>query len=136
MFISQCVVDHEINFTNVYTGWPGCVHDARVPRNSALYREAEAGNLILRDHNIFCDSAYPLRNWLVTPFKSLVIWLPSKVDLTRGSLVLAGLSRELLDIWKGVFAGYKMFPFMTSWKSAKMILFACILHNFCIINSD
>ena len=65
MFILQCVVDHEMKFTNVYTGWPGCLHDARVLRNSALYREGKAGNLILRDHHIFGYSAYPLRNWLV-----------------------------------------------------------------------
>ena len=56
---------------NCYTGWPGCVHDARVLRNSGLYHKAEAGELIIPNFYILGDSAYPLRNWLVTPFKNV-----------------------------------------------------------------
>ena len=33
-------------FIDIYIGWPGCVHDARVLNNSSLYRKAEDGTLL------------------------------------------------------------------------------------------
>ena len=74
-----------MKFTNIFTGWPGCDHDARVLRNSVLYTEAEVGNLVLHDHYILADSAYPLRNWL-------------KLDSTRDYQVQDKLSNERLVI--------------------------------------
>ena len=65
------VVDHTLQILNCYTGWPGCVHDARVLRNSGLYQKAENGEMFIQDHFIIGDDAYPLRNWLITPFKNL-----------------------------------------------------------------
>lgn len=79
----QTVVDHQMKFTNIYAGWPGCVHDARGLRNSTLYTEAEAGNLVLVDHYILADSAYPLRNWLITPFKNLGNLTPQQVRFNK-----------------------------------------------------
>lgn len=35
---------------------------ARVLRNSGLYRKAEAGEVIIQDHHLLADNAYPLRN--------------------------------------------------------------------------
>ena len=36
--IMQALVDHMGRFMDVYIGWPGKVHDARVFVNSELYR--------------------------------------------------------------------------------------------------
>ncbi|XP_038157305.1 protein ANTAGONIST OF LIKE HETEROCHROMATIN PROTEIN 1-like [Cyprinodon tularosa] len=41
--ILQGVVDHRFCFTNIYAGWPGSVHDARVLRTSNVYCLAEGG---------------------------------------------------------------------------------------------
>ena len=73
----QCVVDDKMLITNAYTGWPGCTHDARVLRYSCLYHRAE--ELFLENHHILGDSAYPLRNWLLTPFKKH----PNNFGLTK-----------------------------------------------------
>jgi len=35
--ILQAVVREDMRFTNIYVGWPGKVHDAKVFRNSPLY---------------------------------------------------------------------------------------------------
>lgn len=91
-------IDHQMKFTNIYAGWPGCVHDARVLRNSTLYTEAEAGNLVLVDHYILADSAYPLRNWLITPFKNLGNLTPRKSVSTKECQVHDKLSNVLLAI--------------------------------------
>ena len=71
-------VDHEGLFTDIYTGWPGRVHDARVFSNSGLYSKAESGSLLpncaqsLSGVSVPCflvgDPAYPLRPWLMKPF--------------------------------------------------------------------
>nr|XP_022311849.1 protein ANTAGONIST OF LIKE HETEROCHROMATIN PROTEIN 1-like [Crassostrea virginica] len=132
----QCVVDHEMKFTNVYTGWPGCVHDARVLRNSALYREAEAGNLILQDHHIFGDSAYPLQNWLVTPFKNFGNLTPQQIRFNKRLSSARQIVERAFGHLKGRFRRLQDVPFHDSMEVCKMILSACILHNLCIINSD
>ena len=76
--ILQGTVDHEGLFTDIYTGWPGRVHDARVFSNSGLYSKAESGSLLpncaqsLSGVSVPCflvgDPAYPLRPWLMKPF--------------------------------------------------------------------
>ena len=43
--IMQGVVDNKGLFTDIYIGWPGRVHDARVFANSSLYREGRDGTL-------------------------------------------------------------------------------------------
>lgn len=43
----------------------GCVHTARIFRNSSLFTKAKAWELFSQDHHIFGKNAYPLRNWLL-----------------------------------------------------------------------
>ena len=83
----QGVVDHEYLFRDVYVGWPGGVHDARVFVNSTAFKLANEGNILngecVRigdvDVPIFlvADSAYPLSTWLMKPF-------PHGSTLTQG----------------------------------------------------
>lgn len=40
-----------------------------IARNSELFAEAEAGNSLDIDKMIIADSAYPLKGWLINPFK-------------------------------------------------------------------
>lgn len=55
---------------NCYTGWPGCVHEARLLRKNGIYLKAEAGELIPNFHTLG-NNAYPLRNWFITPFRNV-----------------------------------------------------------------
>jgi len=67
-----------IFFRDVYVGWPGSVHDARVFANSQLFQRATNKEILNGDHvtvsdvNILPflvgDSAYPLGTWLMKPF--------------------------------------------------------------------
>ena len=76
--LMQAVVDHDYRFTDVYIGWPGRVHDARVFANSKIFRRAEDNTLFPNDIvNIegvqmpivlLGDPAYPLMTWLMKPF--------------------------------------------------------------------
>ena len=45
--------------------WPGSSHDSRVFKNSDLYEQFESGKY---DGMLLGDSAYALRDYLMTPF--------------------------------------------------------------------
>lgn len=61
----QIVCDADLIITNCVVRWPGSVHDARILRASALYRDLQTNR---PDGIILGDSAYPLLPWLMTPF--------------------------------------------------------------------
>ncbi len=76
--ILQGTVDHRGLFIDVYVGWPGRVHDARVFANSSLFRRGQEGILLpetsihLGGSNVplvlLGDPAYPLLLWLMKAF--------------------------------------------------------------------
>ncbi|KAG6928496.1 hypothetical protein G0U57_007993, partial [Chelydra serpentina] len=49
--VLQALVDRKGRFTNINVGWPGKVHDARVFRNSGLFRRLQEG-IYFPDHKI------------------------------------------------------------------------------------
>lgn len=64
----QAVCDCDRLFTDVYCAFPGSVHDARVLRNSLLYKASEnhESDMFPGDSYIIGDRAYPLKTWLIT----------------------------------------------------------------------
>ncbi|XP_042325214.1 protein ALP1-like [Sceloporus undulatus] len=79
--ILQGTCDHTGRFVDVELGWHGSAHDARVARNSLIYEAMEAGiyvpgnpSINIRGQQIgpliLADCAYPIRKWLMTPFKT------------------------------------------------------------------
>ena len=67
--IIQGICDHELLFIDLYIGWPGSVHDARVFRMSHIARQLEEG-FLSQDRLLVGDSAYQLKTYLMVPFKA------------------------------------------------------------------
>lgn len=57
----------DLTFYYSYANWPGSTHDARVLRNSGLFRRMESGWRPIANGIILGDSAYPLKDWLIPP---------------------------------------------------------------------
>ncbi|KAG6928786.1 hypothetical protein G0U57_007476, partial [Chelydra serpentina] len=76
--VLQALVDHKGRFTNINVRWPGKVHDARVFKNSGLFRWLQEG-IYFPDRKISVgdvempivilgDPAYLLMPWLMKPY--------------------------------------------------------------------
>ena len=74
--IFQAVATYDLRFLDIFVGWPGRSHDAKVYRNNPLYRTLPArlrrppGRLVKSYHQVG-DSAYPLTPQLMTPYRNL-----------------------------------------------------------------
>ena len=74
----QAIVDYKHYFLDIYTGWPGSVHDAHVLAHSTFYKKANAGQLLSHTTKTICgtsapvfiigDSVYPMLPWLMKPY--------------------------------------------------------------------
>ena len=53
--VLQAVCDHEMNFTDIFVGWPGSVHDNRVFKNSDIFERCSQN-----EHDMFHDGAFLL----------------------------------------------------------------------------
>jgi hypothetical protein len=64
----QVVCDSKLLITDVHTGWPGSVHDARVFRSSPIYQLLTDTN-IPPEYHLLGDSAYPLQTFVLVPYR-------------------------------------------------------------------
>lgn len=62
---AQLVCDHKLRIRDVFLGYPGSVHDARVFRTSTLGASLADK---CEDAHLLGDSAYPISRNLLTPF--------------------------------------------------------------------
>lgn len=64
--ILHAVCIYNMMISSCYVGWPGSCHDSRVLRNSPLWNEGEQACGV---HHILGDGVYPIRRWLMTPYR-------------------------------------------------------------------
>ncbi|XP_065435126.1 uncharacterized protein LOC135977904 [Chrysemys picta bellii] len=135
----QALVDHKGRFTNINVGWPGKVHDARVFRNSALFRKLEEGTFFpdqkvtIGDVEmpivILGDPAYPLMPWLMKPYTGS---LDSTQDLfnyrlSKCRMVVECAFGRLKARWRSLLTRSDL-----SEKNIPIVIAACCaLHNIC-----
>ena len=82
--VLQGLVDNHYLFRDIFVGWTGKSHDARIFKNSPLYKECQKRsflpiNMLKQIGNvelsplILGDLAYSLENWLMNPTLIVVI---------------------------------------------------------------
>ena len=144
--VLQALVACDYTFMDVYIGWPGSVHDARVLANSQLFQDAETGKL-LPDTTvaingvdvplmILGDPAYPMLPWLMKPFtengRLSSKQLHFNYRLSRARMVVECAFGRLKGRWRSLLkrndTDIKFIP--------KYVATCCVLHNICEIHRD
>ncbi|XP_043233380.1 putative nuclease HARBI1 [Amphibalanus amphitrite] len=133
--VLQAVCQADMRFIDVFTGYPGSVHDARVFRNSplcqALPRLCPDGESV-----ILGDSAYPLTGQLITPFKDNGRLTRRQkrfnTEVSKRRVVI----ERAFALLKGRFRRLKFLKMWSIADTTKTIIAACVLHNMCLAGGD
>ncbi|KAM1042001.1 hypothetical protein FF1_031155 [Malus domestica] len=143
----QGIVDHEMRFLDIVTGWPGGMTASRLLKCSGFYKLCEGGQRLNGDvgslsggveirEYLVGGAGYPLLPWLITPFESN--GLPPSVspfnamhEAARSLAVRAFL--QLKGTWR-ILSKVMWRP--DKRKLPSIILVCCLLHNIIIDSGD
>lgn len=125
------VCDHKARFTNIYVGLPGRMHDAHVFRRSNLYQQL-SNQLLPLDLHLIGDAAYPLLPNLMTPFRDTGHLTRSQIIYNMKLSKIRSIIERAFGLLKCKFRRLYFLDISDFELGQKMIVAACILHNFMI----
>ncbi|XP_062084884.1 protein ALP1-like [Humulus lupulus] len=145
--ILQTVVDADMKFRDIVTGWPGKMKDWLVFQNSNFYKLSDKGErlngkkveiskgLEIREY-IIGDSGFPLLPYLVIPYEGKD--LPeSKIEFNKRHSATRVVAQRALarlkDTWR-IIHGVMWRP--DKHRLPRIILVCCLLHNIAIDMED
>ena len=143
--LMQGMVNHLGQFMDVYIGWPGRVHDARVFANSALYRKGQDGQLLPNWTESICgvdiplvilgDPAYPLLPWLMKAYPDNGrLSQQQKVfnyRLSRARVVVEHAYGQLKCRWRCLLKKLDV----SVRDVPELVAACCVLHNMCEVRT-
>lgn len=141
----QGIVDHEMRFLDVVTGWPGAMTVSRLLKCSGFYKLCESGERLnqhlkvdeveIREY-IVGGSQYPLLPWLITPYES------QDFSETLSKFMAAHEAVKLLAVqaFSHLKGSWRILS-KVMWRPDKrklpsIILACCLLHNIMIDRGD
>ncbi|PSR95135.1 Nuclease [Actinidia chinensis var. chinensis] len=145
--ILQAIVDANMRFRDIVTGWPGNMNDFSVLQSSSIFKLCEKGERLNGNKTnlsegtelgeyIVGDSGFPLLPWLVTPYKAKEL---SKTEaefnkrLFATRIVAQRALARLKEMWR-IIQGVMWRP--DKHRLPRIILACCILHNIVIDMED
>ncbi|XP_070548138.1 putative nuclease HARBI1 [Ptychodera flava] len=132
--VLQAVCNTRLLFTDVHAGWPGSSHDARVWRNSPIYRAQN--QLFPPNSHLVGDSAYPLSAHLITPFRDYGnLSIEQRIFNTEVSRARQTIERAFGHL-KGRFRKLRDFFADDIELIVDGTISACVMHNICILNDE
>lgn len=146
MFL-QGIVDHEMRFIDIVTGWPGSMSVSRLLKCSTVFKLCESGQRLNGPVKMSADRAeigefivgdadYPLLRWLITPYISRELSAPM-VDFNEKHMAVRALAARALSRLKGVWRIlHKVMWRPDKHKLPSIILVCCLLHNIIIDSGD
>ncbi|PKU84284.1 hypothetical protein MA16_Dca002797 [Dendrobium catenatum] len=144
--ILQAIVDPEMRFRDIVTGWPGSMNEFAILHDSGFFKLCEKGSRLngkmeLKDGSeiseyIIGDAAFPLLHWLLTPYQgkdlcASMIEFNKRHSATR--IVAQRALARFKDMWR-IVQGEMWRP--DKHKLPRIILVCCILHNIVIDQED
>ncbi|XP_067145076.1 uncharacterized protein [Centruroides vittatus] len=134
----QAVCSHDLSFIDCSCGWPGSTRDAQAFQSSGLYQGAieDPSRMFPSNTHIVADSAYPLDEWLMTPYEDNG-FLTEKERIYND--VLARSRSYIVHAFamlKSRFCRLKRVEISNVEKVSKLVLTCCVLHNLCLQTED
>lgn len=145
--ILQAIVDPEMRFRDIITGWPGSLSESSVLQNSGFFKLSQEGKRLngkkielsegtyLREY-IVGDAGFPLLPWLLTPYQGKGLSVIQSEFNKRHSatrMVARRALARLKQMWK-IIQGVMWRPDTN--KLPRIILVCCLLHNIVIDLED
>ena len=121
---------------DIYAGWPGSTHDARVLRNSSLFTNATLDGYFDANRYLIGDSAYPLKHWLMTPFKDNGRLAIQQTRFNRVHSSARQVVERAIGHLKQRFRRLQEITTHNPNDIVTTIVSGCILHNHCILHED
>ncbi|GAU12174.1 hypothetical protein TSUD_01400 [Trifolium subterraneum] len=145
--VLQAIVDPDLRFRDIVTGWPGSMSDDHVLRSSTFFKLTEEGKrlnggkkilpdeTVLREY-IVGDIGFPLLPWLLTPYEgedlsNVQVEFNKRIVATQ--MVAKRALARLKEMWK-IIGGVMWKP--DKRKLPRIVLVCCILHNIVIHLED
>ncbi|KAK7136426.1 hypothetical protein R3I94_014919 [Phoxinus phoxinus] len=132
----QAITDHKGKFVDIFVGYPGSVHDARVLKNSPVYTGRlfpPAGKCILGDGGYPCLSA-PI--CLMTPYREPVqnaVQARYNRKHSRARNIVERAFGMLKTRWRSIF--FKALEVSPAFVP-EVVACCTVLHNLCLLNGD
>ncbi|KAL3625894.1 hypothetical protein CASFOL_030423 [Castilleja foliolosa] len=130
--VLQAVVDPDLRFRDIVTGWPGKMNDASVLQSSNLFKLCQKGERLTGPEYVIGDSGFPLLPWLLTPYQGeglSEIEVEFNKRLVATHVVAQRALTRLKEDWRMI-KGEMWRP--DKHKLPRFILVCCILHNISI----
>lgn len=131
--ILQAVCLHNMLFTNCFVGWQGSSHDSRVFRNSQLWDD---GAQACGQYHILGDGAYPIKPWLMTPYRDTGNLTREKKNYNNIHSGTRTVIERAFALLKGRFRRLHYIETKEVRTANDIILACCILHNITITEGD
>lgn len=130
----QGICDSRLRFLDVYTGVPSKIHDSRILKLSFIGKDLPY--ICSPNYHLLGDSAYPIREYLLTPFRDYgnldesqknynLQFCRTRVKIENAFGALKCRFRQLLRL-----------DFHNVETMAQFIIATCVLHNVCIDRDD
>lgn len=131
----QAVCDAKLRFTDIQTGWPGSVHDARVFRNSPLYTLLENGNLP-EEYHLLGDSAYTLQPYMLVPYRDNGHLLPWQAHFNHIHSTSRVVIERAFGLLKSKFRRLQKLEMIDVERIPLVISGACVMHNIILMKEN
>lgn len=132
--VLQGICASNLQFLHVVAGWPGSVNDARILKNCDIWNIAPVW--CGPNNHLLGDGAYPLRTWLLKPFRDNGHLSRRQRRFNyRLSSTRVAIERSF-GLLKGRFRRLQLLDTKSVKTAVDTIIVCCIFHNICIINDD
>ncbi|KAH7979009.1 hypothetical protein HPB49_007770 [Dermacentor silvarum] len=130
----QAICTADRKFVDVFLGPTGKMHDAETFKRS--FALDKLPGVCEGKYHLLGDAAYPLREYLLTPFRDYGSLTPECVQYNLRLSQTRVRIENAFGLLKGRFRQLLYLEFWTVKKATLFILACCVLHNMCIEGGD